>query len=83
MIILFNIKFNIFNHFKKKNSVYNLTQQPHLEIREGRHPCIARTSAGDDFIPNDTLIGIKDVSMDTMKLILSLSIVYKKMIVLT
>lgn len=33
-----------------------------LEIREGRHPCVARTFEGGDFIPNDTLIGIKDVS---------------------
>lgn len=37
-------------------------EKPYLEIREGRHACITHTSAGDDFIPNDTLIGIKDDS---------------------
>ncbi|ESO97193.1 hypothetical protein LOTGIDRAFT_143393, partial [Lottia gigantea] len=31
-----------------------------IEIREGRHPCICRTFGGSDFIPNDTVIGIKD-----------------------
>ncbi|XP_048590320.1 DNA mismatch repair protein Msh6-like [Nematostella vectensis] len=31
---------------------------PFIEIRDGRHPCIARTFTGDDFIPNDTVIGI-------------------------
>lgn len=39
------------------------TQQPFLEIRDGRHPCISRTFSGGDFIPNDTVVGIKDVSM--------------------
>ncbi|XP_033727077.1 LOW QUALITY PROTEIN: DNA mismatch repair protein Msh6-like [Pecten maximus] len=34
--------------------------QPFLEIRDGRHPCIAKTFTGGDFIPNDTLIGLKD-----------------------
>ena len=37
--------------------------QPFLEIREARHPCICRTFSGGDFIPNDTVIGIHDVSM--------------------
>lgn len=36
--------------------------QPFLEIREGRHPCISQTFIGGDFIPNDTVIGVKDVS---------------------
>ncbi|KAK2165845.1 hypothetical protein NP493_1348g00035 [Ridgeia piscesae] len=31
--------------------------QPLLEIRDGRHPCISHTFAGTDFIPNDTVIG--------------------------
>ncbi|ELU18588.1 hypothetical protein CAPTEDRAFT_139957, partial [Capitella teleta] len=30
---------------------------PFLEIREGRHPCISRSLAAADFIPNDTCIG--------------------------
>ncbi|XP_012941985.1 DNA mismatch repair protein Msh6 [Aplysia californica] len=34
--------------------------EPMLEIREGRHPCVSRTFEGGDFIPNDTLIGLKD-----------------------
>ena len=40
-----------------------LFQQPFLEIREGRHPCISRTFSGGDFIPNDTVIGMQDVSI--------------------
>lgn len=36
--------------------------QPFLEIRDGRHPCISRTFSGGEFIPNDTVIGIKDVA---------------------
>ena len=36
--------------------------QPFLEIREGRHPCIGGSFVGSDFIPNDTVIGIQDVS---------------------
>ncbi|BFZ11157.1 hypothetical protein BsWGS_14196 [Bradybaena similaris] len=38
--------------------------EPMLEIREGRHPCVTRTFEGGDFIPNDTLIGIKDEGDD-------------------
>lgn len=34
--------------------------QPHLILREARHPFISRTYSGSDFIPNDTVIGIKD-----------------------
>ena len=36
--------------------------QPFLEIREGRHPCIGGSFVGSDFIPNDTVTGIPDVS---------------------
>ncbi|XP_021365348.1 DNA mismatch repair protein Msh6-like isoform X1 [Mizuhopecten yessoensis] len=40
--------------------------EPFLEIRDGRHPCIAKTFSGGDFIPNDTLIGVGDEnSMET------------------
>ena len=28
-----------------------------LELREARHPCIAKTFAGNGFIPNDTILG--------------------------
>ena len=38
--------------------------QPYLEIRDARHPCVCRTFSGSDFIPNDTVIGIKDVSKE-------------------
>ncbi|XP_059154951.1 DNA mismatch repair protein Msh6-like [Physella acuta] len=38
--------------------------QPLLEIRDGRHPCVARTFEGGDFIPNDTVIGVKDENDD-------------------
>ncbi|NWT52970.1 MSH6 protein, partial [Erythrocercus mccallii] len=33
---------------------------PFLELRNSRHPCIAKTFFGDDFIPNDIVIGMKD-----------------------
>ena len=29
-----------------------------LELREARHPCIAKTFAGNGFIPNDTILGV-------------------------
>ncbi|NXO22527.1 MSH6 protein, partial [Cisticola juncidis] len=35
---------------------------PFLELRNSRHPCITKTFFGDDFIPNDIVIGIKDES---------------------
>lgn len=44
-------------------SIIFFYQQPFLEIRDGRHPCISRTFSGGDFIPNDTVIGVKDVSI--------------------
>ncbi|CAH1773939.1 unnamed protein product [Owenia fusiformis] len=31
-----------------------------LEIRDARHPCVSRTFSGGDYIPNDTVIGIRD-----------------------
>ena len=40
--------------------------QPFLEIRDGRHPCISGSFVGSDFIPNDTVIGIPDVSTGQM-----------------
>ncbi|CAB3987275.1 DNA mismatch repair Msh6-like, partial [Paramuricea clavata] len=36
--------------------------EPFIEIREGRHPCVCRTYSGGDFIPNDTVIGRWDPS---------------------
>jgi len=36
--------------------------QPFIEVREGRHPCLSRTVSGGDFIPNDIVIGLADVS---------------------
>ncbi|XP_030829946.1 DNA mismatch repair protein Msh6 [Strongylocentrotus purpuratus] len=40
-------------------------EQPYIAIVEGRHPCIAHTFAGGDYIPNDTFIGIvNDNEMD-------------------
>ena len=40
---------------------FQLSQQPFLDIKNGRHPCIVRTFSGDDFIPNDVTIGEKEV----------------------
>ncbi|XP_067666471.1 DNA mismatch repair protein Msh6-like [Haliotis asinina] len=34
--------------------------EPFLELRNARHPCVARTFSGGDFIPNDTVIGVAD-----------------------
>ncbi|XP_035177058.1 DNA mismatch repair protein Msh6 isoform X1 [Oxyura jamaicensis] len=33
---------------------------PFLELKNSRHPCITKTFFGDDFIPNDIMIGSKD-----------------------
>ncbi|XP_056424046.1 DNA mismatch repair protein Msh6 isoform X2 [Hyla sarda] len=33
---------------------------PFLELRGSTHPCITKTFFGDDFIPNDIVIGCKD-----------------------
>ncbi|NWQ63822.1 MSH6 protein, partial [Neopipo cinnamomea] len=33
---------------------------PFLELRNSRHPCITKTFFGDDFIPNDIVIGSRD-----------------------
>ncbi|CAL1537586.1 unnamed protein product [Lymnaea stagnalis] len=38
--------------------------EPILEIRDGRHPCVSRTFEGGDFIPNDTVIGVRDENDD-------------------
>ncbi|XP_044147978.1 DNA mismatch repair protein Msh6 [Bufo gargarizans] len=37
---------------------------PFLELRGSRHPCITKTFFGDDFIPNDIVIGCKDEEGD-------------------
>ncbi|XP_075719314.1 DNA mismatch repair protein Msh6 [Rhinoderma darwinii] len=37
---------------------------PFLELRGSRHPCITKTFFGDDFIPNDIVIGCKDEEVD-------------------
>ncbi|XP_069811021.1 DNA mismatch repair protein Msh6 [Dendropsophus ebraccatus] len=37
---------------------------PFLELRGSRHPCITKTFFGDDFIPNDIVIGCKDEDDD-------------------
>uniref|UniRef100_A0A8D0C970 DNA mismatch repair protein n=1 Tax=Salvator merianae TaxID=96440 RepID=A0A8D0C970_SALMN len=33
---------------------------PFLELRRSRHPCVTKAFLGDDFIPNDILIGLAD-----------------------
>ncbi|XP_068796155.1 DNA mismatch repair protein Msh6 isoform X2 [Struthio camelus] len=33
---------------------------PFLELKSSRHPCITKTFFGDDFIPNDIMVGCKD-----------------------
>ncbi|XP_075060208.1 DNA mismatch repair protein Msh6 [Mixophyes fleayi] len=37
---------------------------PFLELRGSRHPCITKTFFGDDFIPNDVVIGCKEEEYD-------------------
>ncbi|XP_029449239.1 DNA mismatch repair protein Msh6 isoform X2 [Rhinatrema bivittatum] len=34
--------------------------RPFLELRSSHHPCISKTFFGDDFIPNDIVIGCED-----------------------
>ncbi|XP_048375271.1 DNA mismatch repair protein Msh6 isoform X2 [Sphaerodactylus townsendi] len=38
---------------------------PFLELRSSRHPCINKTFFGDDFIPNDILIGVESEKPDS------------------
>ncbi|XP_062979937.1 DNA mismatch repair protein Msh6 isoform X2 [Elgaria multicarinata webbii] len=38
---------------------------PFLELKRSRHPCITKTFFGDDFIPNDILIGVEDEDGDS------------------
>lgn len=37
---------------------------PFLELKGSRHPCITKTFFGDDFIPNDIVIGSKNEDED-------------------
>ncbi|XP_072027536.1 DNA mismatch repair protein Msh6-like [Amphiura filiformis] len=39
--------------------------KPLIAIQNGRHPCIARTFAGGDFIPNDTYVGTAEEDSDS------------------
>ena len=43
--------------------------QPFLEVWEGRHPCMCSSFVGSDFIANDTVTGIPDVSTRQMMLL--------------
>uniref|UniRef100_A0A2I3GAL5 MutS homolog 6 n=1 Tax=Nomascus leucogenys TaxID=61853 RepID=A0A2I3GAL5_NOMLE len=46
---------------------------PFLELKGSRHPCITKTFFGDDFIPNDILIGCEEEEQENgkfMKLLL-------------
>ncbi|XP_015756770.1 PREDICTED: DNA mismatch repair protein Msh6-like [Acropora digitifera] len=45
---------------KGPHTVLKQQNMPFFEIRDGRHPCISRTFSGGDFIPNDTVVGIKN-----------------------
>ncbi|XP_074846119.1 DNA mismatch repair protein Msh6 [Carettochelys insculpta] len=38
---------------------------PFLELKVSRHPCITKTFFGDDFIPNDIVIGSKNEDEDS------------------
>ncbi|XP_021073444.1 DNA mismatch repair protein Msh6 [Mus pahari] len=40
---------------------------PFLELKGSRHPCITKTYFGDDFIPNDILIGCEEESEENGK----------------
>ena len=37
---------------------------PFIEIRDGVHPTIVSTFSGDEYIPNDIVIGINDENDD-------------------
>ena len=45
-----------------------------IAIQNGSHACISRTFSGGDFIPNDTYVGIAEVSQSSESLSLSLSV---------
>ncbi|XP_077191229.1 DNA mismatch repair protein Msh6 isoform X3 [Paroedura picta] len=38
---------------------------PFLELRSSCHPCISKTFFGDDFIPNDILVGVEGEGSDS------------------
>ena len=38
--------------------------KPFVEIRNGVHPTVVSTFSGDDYIPNDIVIGIKDAEAE-------------------
>uniref|UniRef100_A0A8C9IFB2 DNA mismatch repair protein n=1 Tax=Piliocolobus tephrosceles TaxID=591936 RepID=A0A8C9IFB2_9PRIM len=40
---------------------------PFLELKGSRHPCITKTFFGDDFIPNDILIGCEEEEQENGK----------------
>lgn len=40
---------------------------PFLDLRGSRHPCITKTFFGDDFIPNDILIGCEEEEEESGK----------------
>ena len=40
---------------------------PFLDLKGSRHPCITKTFFGDDFIPNDILIGCEEEEEDNGK----------------
>lgn len=42
---------------------------PFLDLKGSRHPCITKTFFGDDFIPNDILIGCEEEEEENGKLL--------------
>ena len=47
-----------------------------IAIKDGRHPCITRTFAGGDYIPNDTYVGIVEVSIYSFIIYISIRMKY-------
>ncbi|PNJ79948.1 LOW QUALITY PROTEIN: MSH6 isoform 4 [Pongo abelii] len=46
--------------------------RPFLKLKGSRHPCITKTFFGDDFIPNDILIGCEEEEQENGKAIVCL-----------
>ncbi|XP_069992408.1 DNA mismatch repair protein Msh6, partial [Penaeus vannamei] len=45
------------NSVRPAISVPSEEVQPFIEIRDGLHPCVVTTFSGDEFIPNDVVLG--------------------------
>jgi DNA mismatch repair protein MSH6 len=43
---------------------------PHIDVKQGRHPCVDFTHNGGDFIPNDLILGGTDNGVEGSRILL-------------